>query len=92
VFVEPDAETLAQVTARQRRLMAYEATLEPFRGLPAITEDGVAVRLEANIGVRTTRTALEGAAGIGLSSIGVPSAGSGPSARRKRPNMPHTVG
>jgi phosphoenolpyruvate-protein phosphotransferase (PTS system enzyme I) len=68
VFVEPDAETLAQITARRRRLLAYEATLEPFRGLPAITEDGVAIRLEANIeSPDDAARALErGAAGIGL--------------------------
>ena len=82
VFVEPDAETLAQVTARQRRLLAYEATLEPFRGLPAITEDGVAIRLEANIESPddAVRALERGAAGIGLFRSEFLLAGSGPSA------------
>jgi phosphoenolpyruvate-protein phosphotransferase (PTS system enzyme I) len=81
VFVEPDAEMLAQVTARQRRLLAYEATLEPFRGLPAITEDGVPIRLEANIESPddAVRALERGAAGIGLFRSEFLLAGSGPS-------------
>jgi phosphotransferase system enzyme I (PtsI) len=80
VFVEPDAETLAQARARQQRLLAYEATLEAFRGLPAITEDGVAIRLEANIeSPDDAARALErGAAGIGLFRSEFLLAGSGP--------------
>jgi phosphotransferase system enzyme I (PtsI) len=68
VFVDPDAETLAQVTATQRRRQAYEATLDHFRSLPAITEDGVEIRLEANIeSPDDAARALEhGAVGIGL--------------------------
>jgi phosphotransferase system enzyme I (PtsI) len=80
VFIEPDAEIFAQITARQRRLLAYEATLEPFRGLPAITEDGVAIRLEANIeNPDDAARALErGAAGIGLFRSEFLLAGTGP--------------
>ena len=53
---------------------AFEATLELFRTLPAITEDGVEIRLEANIeSPDDAARALErGAAGIGLFRIGVP--------------------
>src|SRR5688572_6278427 len=49
VFVDPDAEALAQVRARQRHQQAYEQSLEEYRDRPAVTEDGVAIRLEANI-------------------------------------------
>jgi phosphotransferase system enzyme I (PtsI) len=68
VLVDPDAEALAQVTARQRKRQAYEATLDHFRSLPAITEDGVEIRLEANIeSPEDAARALEhGAVGIGL--------------------------
>jgi phosphotransferase system enzyme I (PtsI) len=81
VFVEPDAETLAHVSARQRRRLAYEATLEHFRELPAITEDGVEIRLEANIeSPDDAAKALErGAAGVGLFRSEFLLAGSGPS-------------
>jgi phosphoenolpyruvate-protein phosphotransferase (PTS system enzyme I) len=81
VFVEPDAETLAKVTARQRRLLAYEATLEPYRGLPAITEDGVEIRLEANIESPddAARALDRGAVGIGLFRSEFLLAASGPS-------------
>jgi len=68
VFVEPDADTLAQITARQRSRLAFEASLDHFRDLPAVTEDGVEIRLEANLeDPEDARKALErGAAGIGL--------------------------
>ncbi len=68
VLVDPDAEALAQVTATQRKRQAYEATLDHFRSLPAITEDGVEIRLEANIeSPDDAARALEhGAVGIGL--------------------------
>jgi phosphotransferase system enzyme I (PtsI) len=68
VFVEPDAATLAQITVSRRRRLAYEATLEHFRTLPAVTEDGVEIRLEANIeSPDDAGRALErGATGIGL--------------------------
>jgi len=68
VFVEPDADTLAQITARQRSRLAFEASLDHFRDLPAVTEDGVEIRLEANLeDPGDASKALErGAAGIGL--------------------------
>ena len=49
VLVDPDAETLEQVEARLRRRQAHEQTLDEYRDLPAVTEDGVEIRLEANI-------------------------------------------
>jgi phosphotransferase system enzyme I (PtsI) len=82
VFVEPDEDTLAQVRARKRRRLAYEATLEPFRALPAVTEDGVEIRLEANIeSPDDAAKALErGAAGVGLFRSEFLLAGSGAAA------------
>jgi phosphotransferase system enzyme I (PtsI) len=82
VFVEPDIDTLAQVTARRSRRLAYQATLEHFRTLPAVTEDGVEIRLEANIeSPGDAGRALErGATGIGLfRSEFLLAGGSGPS-------------
>jgi phosphotransferase system enzyme I (PtsI) len=68
VLVDPDPETLAEVSTRQRRREAFEAALEHFRTLPAVTEDGVEIRLEANIESPedATRALERGAAGIGL--------------------------
>ena len=68
VFVEPDADTLAQMTTRQRSRLAFEASLDHFRDLPAVTQDGIQIRLEANLeDPEDAGRALErGAAGIGL--------------------------
>jgi phosphotransferase system enzyme I (PtsI) len=68
VVVEPDPETLEQIETRQRRRRAYEQSLDEYRELPAITEDGVEIRLEANIETPddTTRARERGAEGIGL--------------------------
>ena len=68
VVVEPDPETLEQIETRQRRRRAYEESLDEYRDLPAITEDGVEIRLEANIEAPddTARARERGAEGIGL--------------------------
>jgi len=68
VLVDPDAETLEQIETRQRRRQAYEQSLDEYRELPAITEDGVEIRLEANIEAPddTARAHERGAEGIGL--------------------------
>ena len=68
VLVDPDADTLEQVEARQRRRQALEQTLDEYRDLPAVTEDGVEIRLEANIEAPddAVRASERGAAGIGL--------------------------
>jgi phosphotransferase system enzyme I (PtsI) len=68
VLVDPDEESLAQVRARQKRRRAYEQSLDEYRDLPAVTEDGVEIRLEANIeSPDDAGRALErGAQGIGL--------------------------
>jgi phosphotransferase system enzyme I (PtsI) len=68
VAIEPDAEALEQIEARQRRRQAFEQALDEYRELPAITEDGVAIRLEANIEAAddADRARERGAEGIGL--------------------------
>jgi phosphotransferase system enzyme I (PtsI) len=68
VFVDPDEDTLAQIQARQKRRQAYEQSLDEYRGLPAVTEDGEAVRLEANVESPedAARARERGAEGIGL--------------------------
>ncbi|HET7220708.1 MAG TPA: phosphoenolpyruvate--protein phosphotransferase [Vicinamibacterales bacterium] len=68
VVIEPDAEALEQIEARQRRRQAFEQALDEYRELPAITEDGVAIRLEANIEAPedADRARERGAEGIGL--------------------------
>ena len=68
VFVDPDEDTLAQIQARQKRRQAYEQSLDEYRGLPAVTEDGEAVRLEANVESPedAARAQERGAEGIGL--------------------------
>ncbi len=68
VIVDPDEQTLTQVAARRRRREAYEQSLDEYRGLPAVTQDGVAIRLEANIEAPddAARAFERGAEGIGL--------------------------
>jgi phosphotransferase system enzyme I (PtsI) len=68
VLIEPDADALNQVESRQRRRQAYEQSLDEYRGLPAVTEDGVEIRLEANIETPddAARASERGAEGIGL--------------------------
>jgi phosphotransferase system enzyme I (PtsI) len=68
VFVDPDEETLAQIRTRQRRREAYEQSLDEYRGLAAVTEDGVPIRVEANIEAPDDagRARDRGAEGIGL--------------------------
>ena len=68
VIVDPDEQTLTQVAGRRRRREAYEQSLDEYRGLPAVTQDGVAIRLEANIEAPddAPRAFERGAEGIGL--------------------------
>jgi phosphotransferase system enzyme I (PtsI) len=68
VIVDPDEQALAQVTTRRRHREAYEQSLDEYRALPAVTRDGVCIRLEANIEAPDDagRAAERGAEGIGL--------------------------
>jgi phosphotransferase system enzyme I (PtsI) len=68
VVVDPDAAVVAEMAERQRVRDDHEATLEHVRTLPAVTLDGVDIRLECNIeSPDDAPRALErGAVGIGL--------------------------
>ena len=68
VIVDPDEPMLAQIVTRRRRHEAYEQSLEEYRSLQAVTQDGVAIRLEANIESPddARRAGERGAEGIGL--------------------------
>ena len=68
VFVDPDEETIRQIQVRGRRHEAYEQSLDEYRRLPAITADGVQIRLEANVESPddAVRAREQGAEGIGL--------------------------
>ena len=82
VFVDPDPALLEQIRGRQQQRVAYEQSLDEYRGLPAVTEDGVQIRLEANVeSPDDARRAREsGADGIGLFRSEFLLAGRGPEA------------
>jgi phosphotransferase system enzyme I (PtsI) len=68
VIAEPDAATLRHIETRRARRAEYERSLEEFRRLAAVTEDGIAIRLEANVEAPddALRASERGAEGIGL--------------------------
>ena len=68
VFVDPDPAALEHVRGRQQRRERYEQSLEEYRRLPSVTEDGVQIRLEANVESPddSVRAREAGAEGIGL--------------------------
>lgn len=68
VLVDPDDTELARMRARGRQRAAFEQALEEYRRLPAITADGIEIRLEANIEAPddAARARERGADGIGL--------------------------
>lgn len=68
VIADPDAATLRQIETRRQRRAAYEQSLDEYRRLPAVTEDGLAIRLEANVEAAddAVRARERGAEGIGL--------------------------
>jgi len=68
VHVNPDEEALETYLKRRQALLEQEARLSVLRDLPAETEDGHKVSLEANVEFpEEVRTCLEvGAEGIGL--------------------------
>jgi phosphoenolpyruvate-protein phosphotransferase (PTS system enzyme I) len=68
VFVDPDPAALEQVRARQQRRERYEQSLDEYRRLPPVTEDGIQIRLEANVESPddSVRAREAGAEGIGL--------------------------
>jgi phosphotransferase system enzyme I (PtsI) len=68
VLIDPTAEERAQLEVRRSRDFAYEQSLEEYRDLPAVTVDGVHIRIEANIElpVEAATARRYGAEGIGL--------------------------
>ena len=68
VFVDPSSGELEQVQAQRTRQAAAERVLDEYRHLPAVTLDGVRVRLEANIELpdEVAVARAHGAEGIGL--------------------------
>ncbi|MEX1127519.1 MAG: phosphoenolpyruvate--protein phosphotransferase [Vicinamibacterales bacterium] len=68
VIVDPDEAAMTQIRARERTRIVYQQSLDEYRRLPAVTADGVQIRLEANIeSVDDAPRAHErGADGIGL--------------------------
>jgi phosphocarrier protein FPr len=68
VWVDPDAETLAQLKAARDRWLALRQAARQLSSQPAVTRDGRQIRVAANVAaVADTRAALkEGADGVGL--------------------------
>lgn len=68
IIASPDAKTIAEYTVRQKQYLAQAQALQSIRQQPAITQDGTAVEIFANIELpEDTLYALEnGAKGVGL--------------------------
>jgi phosphotransferase system enzyme I (PtsI) len=68
VTVDPDQATIAYYRDLQKKQTAYIATLDRLRDEPALTADGSAVNLQANIELPSDCEAVSGlrAAGVGL--------------------------
>jgi phosphotransferase system enzyme I (PtsI) len=68
VFVDPDPATLEHIRTRQQRREKFEQSLDEYRRLPPVTEDGIQIRLEANVESPddAMRAREAGAEGIGL--------------------------
>lgn len=68
VLVDPSVDLLADVERRSRTRQAFDRALLENDGLPAVTEDGTQIRLEANVELpdEAGRARELGAEGIGL--------------------------
>jgi phosphotransferase system enzyme I (PtsI) len=68
VHVDPDADTLAELRARQDQQAVDEQSLDEYRRGPAVTADGVRIRLEGNIQAPgdVWRVREQGGEGVGL--------------------------
>jgi phosphotransferase system enzyme I (PtsI) len=68
VLIDPQPETLLDLEARSRKRRAYERALDELGDLPAVTQDGTAIRIEANVELpeEAARARARGAEGIGL--------------------------
>ncbi len=68
VLVDPAPAVLAELEARSSKRRAYERSLEDLEDVPAVTLDGTAIRIEANVEMpeEAARARERGAEGIGL--------------------------
>jgi len=68
LIVNPDEEILENYRKRQSQTISHDSSLEHLRSLPAVTKDGVHVRLMGNIEFphETVHCLEKGAEGIGL--------------------------
>jgi len=68
VVIDPDAESLMEYRTEERRMAAFEDTLDELKSLPARTKDGTDITLLANIEFPSEiHDAVErGARGVGL--------------------------
>jgi phosphotransferase system enzyme I (PtsI) len=68
VLVDPVPELLADIEVRARKLRAFERVIEEIGDLPAVTQDGTPIRIEANVELpeEAVRARARGAEGIGL--------------------------
>jgi phosphotransferase system enzyme I (PtsI) len=68
VLIDPAPEILADLEARSRKRRAYERSIQDLGDLPAVTADGTAIRIEANVELpeEAARARERGAEGIGL--------------------------
>jgi phosphoenolpyruvate-protein phosphotransferase (PTS system enzyme I) len=68
VLVDPPAEVIAELETRSKTRRAYERSLDEYAALPAVTEDGTPIRIEANVELPEdgARARQRGAEGIGL--------------------------
>ena len=68
VLVDPAADVLADLEVRGRNRRAHERPLDNVADGPAVTQDGTAIRIEANVELpeEAARARERGAEGIGL--------------------------
>ena len=68
VVIDPDAERIMEYRQEERRFAAFEDTLGQLKALPAVTQDGTDINLQANIEFPTEipETLANGATGVGL--------------------------
>jgi phosphotransferase system enzyme I (PtsI) len=68
VLVDPPPDVLAELEARSQKRRAYERSLDEYGTLPAVTADGLPIRIEANVELpeEAARARQRGAEGIGL--------------------------
>jgi phosphotransferase system enzyme I (PtsI) len=68
VTVDPDADTISYYRDLQEKQTAYIATLDRLRGEAAVTADGIAINLQANIELPSDCNEVSrlGASGVGL--------------------------